>query len=88
MRLIGVLMGFAESDAATQADVTAFRSELAKLGWTGGNNLRIELRWSASDPDRIKTLAKELVDLRPDAILSQTTPVTAVLVRRQFPSWS
>jgi putative tryptophan/tyrosine transport system substrate-binding protein len=32
MRLIGVLMSFAESDAAAQADVTAFRGELAKLG--------------------------------------------------------
>jgi putative tryptophan/tyrosine transport system substrate-binding protein len=48
MRLIGVLMGFAESDAAARADVTAFRGELAKLRWTEGTNLRIELRWSAS----------------------------------------
>jgi putative tryptophan/tyrosine transport system substrate-binding protein len=80
MRRIGVLMSFAESDAAAQADVTAFRGELAKLGWTEGHNLRIELRWTASDPDRIKTFAKELVDLRPDAILSQSTPMTAALV--------
>jgi putative tryptophan/tyrosine transport system substrate-binding protein len=80
-RLIGVLMSFAESDAAAQADVTAFRGELAKLGWTEGNNLRIELRWTASDPDKMKTFAKELVDLRPDAILSQSTPMTAALVR-------
>jgi putative tryptophan/tyrosine transport system substrate-binding protein len=81
MRRIGVLMSFAESDAAAQADVTAFRGELAKLGWTEGHNLQIELRWTASDPDRIKTFAKELVDLRPDAILSQSTPMTAALVR-------
>jgi putative tryptophan/tyrosine transport system substrate-binding protein len=81
MRLIGVLMSFAESDAAAQADVTAFRGELAKLGWTEGNNLRIELRWTASDPDKMKTFAKELVDLRPDVILSQSTPMTAALVR-------
>jgi putative tryptophan/tyrosine transport system substrate-binding protein len=81
MRLIGVLMSFAESDAAAQADVAAFRGELAKLGWTEGNNLRIELRWTASDPDKMKTFAKELVDLRPDVILSQSTPMTAALVR-------
>jgi putative ABC transport system substrate-binding protein len=31
--------------------------------------------------DRIRTLAKELVALRPDAILSQTTPVTDALAR-------
>jgi putative tryptophan/tyrosine transport system substrate-binding protein len=50
------------------------------LGWTEGSNLRIELRW-ATDPDTIRTFAKELVDLRCDAILGQGTPVTGVLVR-------
>jgi putative ABC transport system substrate-binding protein len=51
------------------------------LGWTEGSNLRIELRWSAADPDKIKALAKELVDLRPSAILGTTTPVVAALAR-------
>jgi putative tryptophan/tyrosine transport system substrate-binding protein len=81
MRLIGMLMGYAESDPAAQSEVAAFRGGLVKLGWTEGSNLRIELRWSAGDPDRMKTFAKELVDLRPDAILSQTTPVTSALAR-------
>ena len=80
-RLIGVLMTFAENDPAAQSEVAAFRGALAKLGWTEGRNLRIELRWSALDPDRMKTFAKELVDLQPDAILSQSTLMTAVLVR-------
>ena len=81
VRRIGVLIGFAESDPAVQSWLAAFRGALAKLGWTGGNNLRIELRWAGDDPGRMKTFAKELVDLRPDAILSVTTPVTGVLVR-------
>ena len=76
VRRIGVLMGFAESDPTAQSWVAAFRDALAKLGWSEGNNLRVELRWGAADPDRIRTLAKELVDLRPDAIFDQTTPVT------------
>jgi putative ABC transport system substrate-binding protein len=80
MRRIGVLIGFAESDPDVQSWLAAFRGALAKLGWTEGSNLRIELRW-AGDPDRMKTFAKELVDLRPDAILSVTTPVTGALVR-------
>jgi putative ABC transport system substrate-binding protein len=80
VRLIGMLMGFAESDAAARSQVAAFRGALARLGWTEGSNLGVELRWSAGDPDRMKTFAKELVGLRPDAILSQTTPVTGVLV--------
>src|SRR5215467_8400366 len=62
MRLIGVLMGYAESDRVAQTWLAAFRAALPKLGWTEGSNLRIELRWSADDADRMRTLAKELVD--------------------------
>jgi putative ABC transport system substrate-binding protein len=80
MRRIGVLIGFAETDPDVQSWLAAFRGALAKLGWTEGRNFRIELRWVGDDPDRMKTLAKELVDLRPDAILSVTTPVTDALV--------
>jgi putative ABC transport system substrate-binding protein len=79
MRVIGVLMAFAESDPAAQSEVAGFRDALKKLGWMEGNNLRIELRWGAGDADKIKTFAKELVDLRPDAILGQTTPVIGAL---------
>src|SRR5271167_785798 len=81
VRRIGILMGWAESDPAVKSYVAAFRGALAKLGWTDGSNLRIELRWSAGDPDRIKTFAKELVDLRPDAILGANTPVISALAR-------
>jgi putative ABC transport system substrate-binding protein len=81
IRRIGVLIGFTETDPAVQSWLAAFRGALAKLGWTEGSNLRIELRWAGYDPDRMKTFAKELVDLRPDAILSVTTPVTGALVR-------
>jgi putative ABC transport system substrate-binding protein len=81
VRRIGVLIGFAESDPAVQSWLAAFRGALAKLGWTEGSNLRFELRWAGYDPDRMKTFAKDLVDLRPDAILSVTTPVTDALLR-------
>jgi putative tryptophan/tyrosine transport system substrate-binding protein len=81
IRRIGVLMGFAESDPTAQAWIAAFRDALTKLGWTEGNNLRIELRWAAADPDKIRKFAKELVDLRPDVIFDQTTPVTGALSR-------
>src|SRR6516165_7157476 len=80
-RLIGVLMAYAESDSTAQSWLAAFRAALAKLGWTEGSNLQIEVRWSAADPDKIRTFAKELVDLRPDALLGATTPVTGALAR-------
>jgi putative tryptophan/tyrosine transport system substrate-binding protein len=81
MRLVGVLMGYAENDPDAQSEVATFRGALAKLGWTEGSNLRIELRWGSANADKVKTFAKELVDLRPDVILSQTTAVTEALAR-------
>ena len=81
MRVIGVLMAYAESDSTAQSWLAAFRAVLAKLGWTEGSNLRIELRWSAADADRMRTLAKELVDLRPNAIFGVTTPAIGALAR-------
>jgi putative tryptophan/tyrosine transport system substrate-binding protein len=81
MRLIGVLMAWPESYPRAPSWLAAFRGALAKLGWTEGDNIRIELRWSAADADRIKALAKELVNLQPDAIFSQTTPAISALAR-------
>jgi len=81
IRLVAMLMGFAESDPVAQSMATTFRSALAKLGWIEGRNVRIELRWAGPDLDRINTLAKELADLHPDAILGQTTPVVKALAR-------
>jgi putative ABC transport system substrate-binding protein len=78
IRRIGVLMG---SDPSAQSYVTAFRDALTKLGWTEGSNLRIEARWSAGDADKIRLFAKELVDLRPDVIVGQSTAAVVALVR-------
>jgi putative ABC transport system substrate-binding protein len=80
-RLVGVLMAYAESDASARSMFAAFRDALAKLGWTEGSNLRIELRSGAGNADKIKTFTKELVDLQPDVILCQGTAVTGSLVR-------
>ena len=79
VRRIGVLMGI--EDPTAQSYVTAFRGALTKLGWTEGNNLRTEVRWGAGDADKIRSFAKEIVDLRPDAIVGQSTPVVVALVR-------
>jgi putative ABC transport system substrate-binding protein len=81
MRLIGVLMGYPESEPTAQSMIAAFRSALSKLGWTEGSNFRMELRWGGADPDKSGLYAKELADLQPDVILSQTTAVTSALAR-------
>jgi putative ABC transport system substrate-binding protein len=81
VRLVGVLMDYAASDQTAQSLLTAFRDTLAKLGWQEGGNLRIEVRWSAGSADKMRTFAKELIDLRPDAILGRGTPETLALSR-------
>src|SRR5262249_59377019 len=41
----------------------ASRAHPGKLGWTEDSNLRIELRWSADDPDRSEEHTSELHSL-------------------------
>ena len=82
VRRIGVLMGYAESDAEGQAYVAIFREGLQKLGWAEGRNFQIDIRWATSDPEAVQRLAKELVALQPDVILSHNTPTTAALLQQ------
>jgi putative ABC transport system substrate-binding protein len=70
VRRIGWLVPGAESDRGWQANVTALREALAKLGWIEGRNLRTDVRFAASDPGRIGALATELVGLAPDVIVT------------------
>jgi len=52
MRRIGVLTAFADNDAEAQANITAFRRSLEKVGWIEGRNLAIDYRWGDADPER------------------------------------
>jgi putative ABC transport system substrate-binding protein len=81
MRRIGVLMPFDENDPAVKARISAFTQALADLGWTDGRNVRIDLRWHGDNTNRIQALAQELVGLRPDLILTGSTPATVALQR-------
>ena len=70
MRRIGVLTNLAADDPEGQVRNTAFAQALAQLGWTVGQNLRIEHRWAAGDVERIRRYAAELVALAPDVMLA------------------
>jgi putative tryptophan/tyrosine transport system substrate-binding protein len=73
VRRIGVLTAVSE--------IPAFAQRLADLGWTVGRNVQVDVRFVADNVDRVRTFAKELVDLQPDVILANTTPGTAALQR-------
>src|SRR6516162_1138179 len=79
VRRVGVLMGIAD-DPEGQARVMAFKQALHALGWIEGRNVQFIYRWSAGDVVHARQFAKELLDLRSDVILANTTPI-AVAVR-------
>ena len=82
IRRIGVLMAFDENDSGPKSWLSGFVKALAELGWADGRNLSMSIRWAAGNADRMRMFAKELVDLRPDLILANSTPVTASLQRQ------
>jgi len=80
-RRIGVLMELAASDAQARTDIAALQRGLHKLGWLEGSNLGVDYRWAPDDPVLLWKFAKELVQLRPDAIVAGSSPVVGTLLR-------
>jgi putative ABC transport system substrate-binding protein len=70
MRRIAVILNQPADDLDAQARLTAFLDGLQQLNWTDGRNVRIDIRWAAGDPDRIRKWAAELVVLAPDVIVA------------------
>src|SRR5262245_45094623 len=79
VRRVGVLMGISD-DPEGQARVAAFRQSLHALGWTEGRNIQFIYRWSGGNVVHARQFAKELLDLRSDVILANSTPI-AIAVR-------
>ena len=78
---IGVLSPYPEGDKAIQAQLAVFRSALGQLGWSEGQNLRIDYRWAGGDMNRLAPLAQELVELRPNALFVRATPGALAAIR-------
>jgi putative ABC transport system substrate-binding protein len=81
VRRVGMLIGYAENDPETQSRLAAFRQGLERLGWTEGRNVRIDYRFAPAGPDQAQLFAKELVALRPDVLVGNSTPASAALLR-------
>jgi putative ABC transport system substrate-binding protein len=79
LKRIGVLMGRAERDPEAQRQVAALRRGLAASGWVPGQNVDVVYRWHAGDISQAQALAKELVTLRPDVLVANTTPSLAAM---------
>jgi len=70
VRRIAVLMTNAEDDPEGWTRAAAFRQGLRELGWTEGQNLRIDWLWSGGDVERMRGYAAEAVALAPDLIVA------------------
>src|SRR5262245_7004163 len=82
VRRIGVLMGIVEGDAEVQPHFLAFRQVLQDLGWTDGRNLQIDYRFAVADPDRLRAAGVDLIYLKPDVLLAQSTPEIRALLKQ------
>ena len=78
-RRIGVLMGFGENDAEATVCLSSVHASASRVGLDRWPKLRMDVRWSASNTERERIFAKELIGLQPDVILAHGTPVTAAL---------
>ena len=74
VRKLGVLMARKIDDAEGQKQFAALRRGLSELGWLEGQNIQIEARWTVGDPAKALKFARELVGLRPDALVANGTP--------------
>jgi putative ABC transport system substrate-binding protein len=74
LRRIGAVFVNAENEPLGQERLVAFRKSLVDLGWIEGQNVRVDYRFGAGNPDRAQACAAELVALSPDVILVEGTP--------------
>jgi putative ABC transport system substrate-binding protein len=81
MKRIGILVGLPEGDPEGERWAQAFLRELPELGWRRGTNVQIDLRWVATDFDRMQAIARELVQSQPDLIEVTSTPATGAILR-------
>jgi putative ABC transport system substrate-binding protein len=81
VRRVGYLTPLDENDPPAKLGPSAFTQALAGFGWIEGRNVRIDVRRSGADTDRMRALAQELVGLQPDIILTGGTVATAAAQR-------
>jgi putative ABC transport system substrate-binding protein len=79
MRRVGVLMNLAADDPQGQRGFAAFLETLQRSGWSGGRNVRIDVRWGTNNLDHQRSNATELAALNPEIILASGTVSVAAI---------
>src|SRR5919198_3881546 len=68
-------IGILRPGSPPDLNIEGFRQGLRELGYVEGHNIFLEYRWADRD-DRLPELARELVQLKVDVILTGSTPAT------------
>ena len=80
-RRLGVILPYREGDPQSRARTDALRATLREVGWIEGRNLQSIYRWDATEPERIRAHARDIVGLEPDLIVANSTPVATAVLR-------
>jgi putative tryptophan/tyrosine transport system substrate-binding protein len=81
LRRVGILMPYPASDTVWQSRVGVLRQELQRLGWTRGDNIEFDERWTTDNMDLVRANAANLVDLNLDAIVVTGARVIPLLMQ-------
>jgi putative ABC transport system substrate-binding protein len=73
MQRVGIFMNGTPTDRVNQSWLATFVQALQNSGWKDGQNVHMDLRWSAGDAKRAQTYAAELARLAPDVILAASS---------------
>ena len=73
MRRIGVMMGLPDDDRSGRRQADALRQGLQDLGWMDGRNIRIDFHWDVSHLGRAQVVAKDIIAVQPDLIVTHAT---------------
>jgi putative tryptophan/tyrosine transport system substrate-binding protein len=76
---LGVLMGNLADDPLAETYTSSLLQGLRAHGWREGENLRVDWRWTGGDAALFDRYAAELVALRPNVLLAQSSPSVAAL---------
>ena len=80
VRRVGVLLSARADDSEYPSLLAALVGRLRELGWSDGQNLRIDVRWGGS-VENVRKGAAELVALGPDVLVSPGSASTGPLLQ-------
>jgi len=67
------------TERPTQDRIAAFTQRMGELGWRDSQNVRFDVRWADRNREKAVAQGRELVELRPDLIITGNTITTEVL---------